>query len=200
MRQWLRLPEAERRAGDGLNATLVAALENRRIGRGARGEDNLLAAPLAAALGLERVVSMDDHTADSPDADPKAAGEAIAKAWDNPSVAKIRQIDEQLHARIGDAEGVMEMYRTMNDRGRARRMFDGDFGAALEEPSPRQYGRGYVSYWETRNLRMAANIRESATPTLDKVRLSSSRRGGLGGSPPHLPGQGAAARGIGAGH
>ncbi|OJH42951.1 hypothetical protein BON30_05975 [Cystobacter ferrugineus] len=159
--QWLRLPKAERRAGDGLDATLVAALENRRIGRGARGEDNLLAAPLAAALGLERVVSMDDHTADSPDADPKAAGEAIAKAWDNPSVAKIRQLDEQLHARVGDAEGVMEMYRTLNDRGRARLMFDGDFGAALEEPSPRQYGRGYVSYWETRNLRMAANIREA---------------------------------------
>ena len=35
-----------------------------------------------------------------------------------------------------------------------------DFGAALAEPSPEGYGRRYVAYWETRNLRMVANIRE----------------------------------------
>jgi len=28
------------------------------------------------------------------------------------------------------------------------------------EPSPQQFGRGYVGYWETRNLRMVANIRD----------------------------------------
>ncbi|MGJ7915747.1 DUF5694 domain-containing protein [Massilia sp. LXY-6] len=156
--QWLRLPEAERHAGDSLDATLVAALETRR---GARGEDSLLAAPLAAALGLERVVAMDDHTADAPDADPKAAGEAIGKAWDNPATAKRRQMDERLHAKVGDAEGVMALYRAINDPSQARLVFDSDFGAALEEPSPQQFGRGYVGYWETRNLRMAANIREA---------------------------------------
>jgi hypothetical protein len=158
--QWLRLPEAERHAGDGLDATLVAALEQRLIGRGGRGEDTLIAAPLAAALGLERVVTMDDHTADAPDADPKASGEAIAKAWDNPAVARRRQMDERLHAKVGDAEGVMALYRALNDPSQARLVFDSDFGAALEEPSPQQFGRGYVGYWETRNLRMAANIRE----------------------------------------
>lgn len=36
-----------------------------------------------------------------------------------------------------------------------------DFGAALEEPSAAHHGRGYVTTWETRNLRMAANIRDS---------------------------------------
>jgi hypothetical protein len=40
-------------------------------------------------------------------------------------------------------------------------VFDSDFGPALEEPSKQGYGRFYVGYWETRNLRMAANIREA---------------------------------------
>lgn len=156
--QWLRLPEAERHAGDGLDPALVAALDKLR---GKRSEDTLIAAPLAAALGLERVVGMDDHTADAPDADPKASGEAIGKAWDNPATAKRRQMDERLHARVGDAEGVMALYRAINDPSQARLVFDSDFGAALEEASPQQFGRGYVGYWETRNLRMAANIREA---------------------------------------
>jgi len=42
----------------------------------------------------------------------------------------------------------------------AKAIHDSDFGPALEEGSPQQFGRGYVTYWETRNLRMASNIRE----------------------------------------
>ncbi|MGZ5202601.1 MAG: DUF5694 domain-containing protein [Telluria sp.] len=159
--QWLRLPETERHTGDGLDDTLVATLDGRRFGRGARGEDMLIAAPLAAALGLERVVNMDDHTADGPDADPKAAGEAIAKAWDNPATARRKKMDEEMHARVGTPEGVMALYRTLNDPAQAKLVFDSDFGAALEEGSKQQFGRDYVTYWEVRNLRMAANIREA---------------------------------------
>jgi hypothetical protein len=70
-------------------------------------------------------------------------------------------MDDRLHARVGDADGVMALYRAINEPSQARRVFDSDFGAALEEPSPQQFGRGYVAYWETRNLRMAANIREA---------------------------------------
>lgn len=116
---------------------------------------------LAAALGLERVVAMDDHTADAPDADPKAYGEAITKAWNNPANARRKQADTLLRAGVGNAEGVMALYRAYNDPAQARAIFDSDFGAALEEPSPQQFGRGYVAYWETRNLRMASNIREA---------------------------------------
>jgi hypothetical protein len=39
-------------------------------------------------------------------------------------------------------------------------VFDSDFGAALNEPSRQAFGRLYVGYWETRNLRIAANIRD----------------------------------------
>lgn len=159
--QWLRLPEAERHAGDGLDAALVALLEQRRVGRGARGEDTLIAAPVAAALGLERVVAMDDHTADTPDADPKAYGEAISKAWDNPANARRGKEYDRLNAGVGTPDGLMAMYRAFNDAAQARVIYDSDFGAALAEGSPQQFGRGYVAYWETRNLRMAANIREA---------------------------------------
>jgi hypothetical protein len=158
--QWLRLPDAERRAGDGIDATLVATLDKLRNGR---SEDSLIAAPLAAALGLERVYGMDDQTAgaaDAPDADPKAAGEAIMKAWNNPANARRKQMNESLNTRIADAEGVMALYRAFNTPSQARLIYDSDFGAALEETSPQQFGRGYVAYWETRNLRMASNIRD----------------------------------------
>jgi hypothetical protein len=156
--QWLRLPDAERHAGDGLDATLVATLDKLR---GRRTEDALIAAPLAAALGLERVYGMDDHTADAPDADPKASSEAMMKAWDNPATAKYKQMEERQNARLGHAEGVMALYRALNEPSQARLIYDSDFGAALEEDSPQQFGRGYVAYWETRNLRMASNIREA---------------------------------------
>ena len=159
--QWLRLPNPERHAGDGLDATLVATLEKLRS---ERSEDALIAAPLAAALGLERVYGMDDHTADTPDASDtarKASGDAIQQAWNNPATAKRRQLDAQLQPRLADAEGVMALYRALNAPSQARLVYDSDFGAALEEGSPQQFGRGYVAYWETRNLRMASNIRET---------------------------------------
>jgi hypothetical protein len=123
----------------------------------------LIAAPLAAALGLERVYGMNDQTYTSGGADPdqKAYEDAMMKAWDNPANAKLKQMDERLHARLGNAEGVMALYRALNDPSQARLIYDSDFGAALEEGSPQQIGRGYVAYWETRNLRMASNIREA---------------------------------------
>jgi len=156
--QWLRLPHAERRAGDGLDAALVALLNGRM---GERSEDALIAAPLAARVGLERVIPMDDHTADAPDADPKASGAAISKAWDNPATAKRLANGKRLDEGASTPEGVMALYRADNDPSEAKLLFDSDMGAALEEPSPQQFGRGYVGYWETRNLRMAANIREA---------------------------------------
>ncbi|MBQ5940636.1 hypothetical protein J8847_11430 [Massilia sp. AB1] len=158
--QWLRLPEAERKSGDGLSAKLVSTLNTLR---GKRNETYLIAAPLAARLGLERLHAFDDHTADQPmkdEADHKRYGAALMKAWDNPAGAKRKQQDEAIYARIGSPEGVLAMYQALNAPDQWQLVFDNDFGAALEEPSPQRYGRDYVGYWETRNLRMAANIRE----------------------------------------
>lgn len=157
MVQWLRLPEGERRPGDGLDAALVTRLQALE---GKRDESYLIAARLAARLGHERVYPMDDHTADSVSTDQKAAGEAIMKAWNNPATEKRKRMDQALQERLSTAKGVLAMYRAHNTPGIGKLIFESDFGAALEEPSAQRYGRGYVGYWETRNLRMASNIRD----------------------------------------
>jgi hypothetical protein len=104
---------------------------------------------------------MDDHTSDVMIADEQGFATAIRKAWTNPAAARRRKMDEAYQPTLGSPEGVLAMYRSMNDRSQARLVFDGDFGAALEEGSPQQFGRNYVGYWETRNLRMASNIRDA---------------------------------------
>ncbi|MCF7752189.1 hypothetical protein KQ945_15615 [Bacillus subtilis subsp. subtilis] len=157
--QWLRLPKPQRIAADSLTDALVASLE-KRLQR--RNESVLVAATLAARLGLERVWAVDDHTADSttPDALEKAAGEAITKAWDNPYTQARSDADTALFANLGKPDGMLALYRAYNAPGVALQVYHSDFGAALVEPSPQGFGRNYVGYWETRNLRMVANLRD----------------------------------------
>ena len=126
-------------------------------------ESFLIGAVLAARLGLERAYAMDDHTADAPVADEEAYGAAITKAWSNPATDKRKEASAAHEGKLGTPEAVLEMYRAYNAPGLAKLTFDSDFGAALEETSPQKFGRGYVGYWETRNLRMASNIRDMLT-------------------------------------
>jgi len=153
--QWLRLPPAERHAGDGLDAALDKL-------RTRRNETDLISAPLAARLGLERLWSVDDHSADSddPSVDQKAYAAAITRAWDNPDTHARDAQDKRLHAGLAQSDGLLAIYRAYNQPEAAMRVWRSDFGAALNEPSPQGFGRGYVGYWETRNLRMVSNIRD----------------------------------------
>lgn len=155
--QWLRLSPSERHAGDGLDTVLVALLEGLRV---RRNENYLIAAPLAARLGLERLHAMDDHSADAPVADEKGWSDAVGRAWDNPATAKRTAMNKALEEALAAGDGVLAMYRAYNAPAQARLAYDSDFGAALEEPSPQGFGRRYLGFWETRNLRMAANIRD----------------------------------------
>lgn len=156
--QWLRLPPAERRAEDGLNTDLVALLDRQKD---RRNEINLIAAPLAARLGLERLWSVDDHSADNPDpVDRDAYAAAITRAWDNPATKARIAEDKRLQAGLSRPHGLLEMYRAFNSPQAPALTYQSDFGAALMEPSPQAFGRSYVGYWETRNLRMVANIRD----------------------------------------
>lgn len=159
--QWLRLPPAERKAGDGLNDELATYLEKIRT---RRNESWLIAAALAARLGLERLWSIDDHSADTPEpSDPaelKANEQAIMAAWDNPATRARQAQNETLTAAIGKPDGLLNLYRAYNAPEAAMIAFRSDFGAALNEPSPQRFGRKYVGFWETRNLRMVANMRD----------------------------------------
>lgn len=153
--QWLQAPQAERHAGDGLDDALVAHLEKLAT---SNNEDYLIAARLAARLGLQRVFAIDDHTGDNitvPDA--KAYGEAIQKAWDAASAQAqpIRKRQEEL----SKGSEMLALYCLINDPNFLSTAIASDFGAALRDKSPQHFGQLYVAGWETRNLRMVANVR-----------------------------------------
>lgn len=154
MVQWLQLPDAERHAGDGLDDALAQGLRKRES---SRNESVQIAARLAARLGLQRVFPVDDHTGDNLDIDDEAAfGKAITQAWQGASHEALRSRErvDALH-KSGD---MLATYRAVNSPEVLRLAIASDFGAALAETSPSHYGRQYVGGWETRNLRMAANV------------------------------------------
>ena len=158
--QWLRLPASEQRDSDGLDMVLVKLLQDLTV---KRSETYLIAAPLAARLGLERVYAVDDHTADSSDGDEaeeKAAGEIMQALWNNPASAKRFADAKVLEKQLDNGEGVLAMYRALNQPDQGLLVYKSDFGAAMKDRSEKNIGRGYVGYWETRNLRMVSNIRE----------------------------------------
>lgn len=160
--QWLRLPATERREGDGIDAELVKQLErtSRRM-----NENYQVAARLAARLGHERVYSVDDHTSDENYPDQADYEAAIQKGWSNPGVQQFRKQVAPLDKAALTSDGMMNLYRFYNSKATARLNFKADFGAQLLDPSPQHFGRRYVGWWETRNLRMVANIREVAART-----------------------------------
>ncbi|MEN5209570.1 DUF5694 domain-containing protein [Stenotrophomonas terrae] len=160
--QWLRLPAAERHADASLNQELVAILEEQRT---SRNETTLIAAQLAVRLGHERLWPTDDHSADRYGPNPKAYAAAIRKAWDNPASKQRAAMYSGLEAQLDTPENALATYRRDNGPDVAPAAFASDYGATLEEPSPQGYGRMYVTAWETRNLRMAANIRDLMGPS-----------------------------------
>ncbi|MET4731309.1 hypothetical protein ABIE09_005139 [Lysobacter enzymogenes] len=157
MVQWLQLAPAERRAGDGLDAALAARLQRADT---LPDESLQLGARLAARLGLQRLYAIDDHTGDNLDiADPRAYGTAIQGLWDA-AAGPARPARERLDA-LRHGDDMLALYRYLNDPQRLRIAIRGDAGAALRDRSEPHYGQQYVAGWETRNLRMAANLRES---------------------------------------
>ena len=153
--QWLRLPLAERRVGDGLDAPLVALLTKVAA---SSNENIAIAATLAARLGLERVYSVDDHSADTVTATLGPNFEAaIQRIWSGPSIMvdEVKSREREAH----DGESVLSLYRFLNDPATGRAAIAADMGKALKQQTPELYGRQYVAWWETRNLRMVANIR-----------------------------------------
>lgn len=155
--QWLQLPESERRAGDGLDATLVEAL---RTLEQRRNEDYLIAAPLAARLGLQRVHAADNHTGDNLHVDDEAAfGKDLREAWDSASDAM--DAAERAEKALVDRGDMLGLYRTINRTHNLQMLADANAGVAMRHPSAERYPQIWAAGWEIRNLRMVANIRES---------------------------------------
>ena len=161
--QWLRLPEAERREGDGLDKRALEVLA--RALATPMNENYAIGAAVASARGLERVHSVDDHTADvlqSPD-------EEAFGAWQMARYGRLRESPlfeaaMAAEAAVVDGPSLLGLYRDMNVAGAQDAQIQGDFGGAIADPVRGAYGRWYGGWWETRNLRMMANVREAITP------------------------------------
>ncbi|MDG2523771.1 DUF5694 domain-containing protein [Stenotrophomonas sp. HITSZ_GD] len=152
--QWLRLPDAERHTGDGLDEALVDVL---RQTAQIRNEDYLIAARLAARLGLERVYQVDDHTGDNIRvADRQTFGRQMEAAWK----AGRTQLDdmEKAQANWAKAGDYLSIYRAINQPSSLQVYAEVNANAALRAVSAEHYPQMWVSGWEIRNLRMVANV------------------------------------------
>jgi hypothetical protein len=154
---WLQLPDAERRAGDSLNAALVEMLG--KIGK-RNNESYQLAARLAARLGLQRVHAVDNHTGDRIDVpDIKAFVKSIEAAWAAGGAAsKARQERQQV---LSQAADLLPLYRYVNEPEGLRVAAEVNVRASMRAKSPEGYPQIWVAGWEIRNLRMVANVRET---------------------------------------
>jgi hypothetical protein len=155
--QWLQLPVAERRPGDGLDAALVAMLQKLEK---RKSEDSLIAAPLAARLGLQRLYAVDNHTGDNLDIqDTKAFVKSLEAAWD------LGNAEMKAHAKrekeMVVAADVLPLYRYINSPESSRIHAEGNIVGAMRANSADSYPQMWVGGWEIRNLRMVANIRET---------------------------------------
>ena len=170
--QWLRLPEAERRAGDGLDAAMIEILQR----KGKPPNENIaIGAALAARLGLERVYLVDDHIADSPD--EPGFGEAIQRVWNAKPVPAVRTEYQRREASLKNAADVLDLYRFLNAPATQRATISAATWALRHCRRRRKlYGRQYLAWWETRNLRMVANIRAAYAPPPGLARAGHRRR------------------------
>jgi len=155
--QWLQLPDTERKAGDGLDAPLVELLGQIAT---RRNENYLIAARLAARLGLPRVYATDNHTGDNVRVkDEEAFGRELKAAWGSQGAlleARQKQVEP-----LQQASDLLPLYRHVNGLADLQLSADVNVKATMEARSQARYPQMWVAGWEVRNLRIVANIRET---------------------------------------
>lgn len=158
--QWWHLPPPERVAGDGISRRLAAQLDE----LGQENEEGvLLAVKLAVRLGLQRVYQTDSQEDDV--FTPEEADLFAQKVF--PGLAQSVTADPLVQQRgtvaeMTTPEAVLDAYRRLNDPRIERRLADLEWLGVIDRPTEKDVGRKRMAAWEARNLRMAANIRESA--------------------------------------
>jgi hypothetical protein len=157
--QWWRLAPAERIAEDGVTSRLMNAF-NEYDAR--QNENHQIAARLAARLGLERVYATDDHAADDVGAPFWKDFEAMYEAgWGaeimaNEAFIPLREAAQNLNT----PDQLMATYRMLNSDATGRTDADGQWLSLMTRATPNHVGRARVAFWEARNLRQIAHIRE----------------------------------------
>lgn len=159
--QWLRLDAAERVAGDGVTAELAALLE--RVSA-SHNENVQIAVALAVRLGHERVYAADDHTASH--LMGRVAGPMTA-ALETPEFASIfdHPIFTATDMNADDwqsPEAMLAYFRRLNTPEHGHMDVEGQWRVMIDRAWPEDAGRVRMAEWDTRNLRMAAHIREAS--------------------------------------
>jgi hypothetical protein len=155
--QWLQLRANERHGGNGLSAALVD-----KLGKIAatNNESYLIAARLTARLGLQRVYQVDNHTGDNIDfPDRKAFMVPLNAAWATSSEA-YKELNERIRT-LERASDLLPLYRLINTPGASKLFAEANVKGPLQSTSVERYPHMWVAGWETRNLRIVANIRET---------------------------------------
>jgi pheromone shutdown protein TraB len=118
---------------------------------------------------LERVYATNDHTADATiyavlSREPqreKEYTEFMKRHFESASSAQFaKEYKTKGQSAPTSAEAMLDYYRYMNSPRVVTGSIENDLNRASKTASPQHYGRLYMAWWETRNLRMVANIRQ----------------------------------------
>ncbi len=159
--QWLRLEPAERMPGDGVTEELAALMG--RVSA-SHNENVQIAVALAARLGHERVYPVDDHTASH--LMGRVAGPMTA-ALETPEFASIfdHPIFTATDMNADDwesPEALLAYLRQLNAPEHGHLDTEGQWRVMIDREWPEDAGRVRLAEWDTRNLRMAAHIRQAS--------------------------------------
>lgn len=161
--QWWRLAPEDRVADDNVTAQLAELFATYDTPL-RRNENTLIASRLAARLGLERVFPADDQSDDiqSPTwvADYTAF---VSEPWYQDMIGSAAFTPfREAPQHVRTADEALATYRMLNTTRSGRLDSDGQWLSLMTRESPNGAGRTRIAAWETRNLRMVANIREVA--------------------------------------
>lgn len=164
--QWSYLPAFERHAGDGITVQLVKDLDT---GLESRGEDAVIAIPLARTLGLQQLYQIDDQT----DAivfnrlDEAFPGE-LEKIQKNPETVAsqgatiYKRSSELLDEGKHDGVALVREYEWVNSSEYSQQDVNLQWGRYLRMHLPSGVDRARLAQWETRNLLIASHVREAS--------------------------------------
>ncbi|MBW0143717.1 DUF5694 domain-containing protein [Sphingomicrobium clamense] len=153
--QWLRLPEAERAAGEELSEAMVGRLDKLST---SLNESASIAVPLAVRLGHERVWPVDDHSADQLYLrNAEIFGKRMREIWSSGDTSA-REKYMALTEKVKADRDIVSFLREMNSLEAQDMTINNDFAKGLADDQPEGVGQDYANWWQVRNMRMVANI------------------------------------------
>lgn len=157
--QWARLGDDERTAQDGVSEALLGQLDAMLE---SRNENNAIGVTLAERLGLESLTAMDDHSADLVlTRAPEGMWSAVNAVWAQDVPGEAQRNAREITF-VGTPQRVLDGVLYMNSPEYQQGVIDADFGLAAATSENDLLARHYVAWWQTRGLRMAANVVEAA--------------------------------------